>query len=74
MNAKCIKCGLFWNISTQMKIDEKGYVCPHCSGSGTGRKKQREAENRITGPHNEKGTKGRRKRDLKRERNARRYA
>ena len=74
LNAKCVKCGLSWNISTLMKIGEEGYICPHCSGRSAGQKKQRDTGKRIAGPYKEKGTRGRRKRDIKREKNARRYA
>lgn len=74
LDAKCIKCGLFWNVSSLMKIGKSGYVCPHCSDITAGRKDQRKNDKEVAGPPREKGTKGRRKRDLKRERNARRYA
>lgn len=30
MIAKCIGCGLYWNISITAKIPRRGYTCPHC--------------------------------------------
>lgn len=30
MIAKCVGCGLYWNISIKTKIPRQGYTCPHC--------------------------------------------
>lgn len=30
MIAKCVGCGLRWNVSVLAKIPESGYTCPHC--------------------------------------------
>lgn len=28
--AKCVGCGLDWNVSIYQKIPRTGYICPHC--------------------------------------------
>lgn len=30
MTAKCVGCGLDWNVSIYQKIPRTGYICPHC--------------------------------------------
>lgn len=30
MTAKCVGCGLDWNVSIYQKIPRAGYICPHC--------------------------------------------
>lgn len=30
MTAKCVGCGLHWNVSIYQKIPRSGYICPHC--------------------------------------------
>ena len=40
MTAKCVNCGLSWNVSILHKIPRTGYTCPHCDG----RKKIKGAE------------------------------
>ena len=30
MTAKCVGCGLDWNVSVYQKIPRTGYICPHC--------------------------------------------
>lgn len=30
MTAKCVGCGLDWNVSIYQKIPHTGYICPHC--------------------------------------------
>lgn len=30
MTAKCVGCGLHWNISQYAKIPRAGYICPRC--------------------------------------------
>ncbi len=30
MTAKCVGCGLHWNVSLYAKIPKSGYICPHC--------------------------------------------
>lgn len=30
MTAKCVGCGLQWNVSIYQKIPRSGYTCPHC--------------------------------------------
>ena len=30
MTAKCVGCGLDWNVSICQKIPRTGYICPHC--------------------------------------------
>ena len=30
MTAKCVSCGLDWNVSIYQKIPRTGYICPHC--------------------------------------------
>lgn len=30
MTARCVGCGLHWNISIYQKIPRTGYICPHC--------------------------------------------
>lgn len=30
MTAKCVGCGLDWNVSIYQKIPCTGYICPHC--------------------------------------------
>lgn len=30
MNAKCVGCGLVWNIAIDQRIPATGYTCPHC--------------------------------------------
>lgn len=30
MDAKCIKCNKYWNISVKQHIKQEGYVCPVC--------------------------------------------
>ena len=30
MTAKCVGCGLVWNVSINKKIPSTGYICPHC--------------------------------------------
>ena len=30
MTAKCVGCGLYWNISIYQQIPAAGYTCPHC--------------------------------------------
>lgn len=29
-DAKCVGCGLDWNVSIYQKIPRTGYICPHC--------------------------------------------
>ena len=29
MTAKCVGCGLDWNVSIYQKIPRTGYICPH---------------------------------------------
>ena len=66
MIARCTECKRAWNISIYQKIPPGGYVCPHCEA----RKHKGRGEQLSL---SDTGTKGRRKRDAKRERNARRY-
>ena len=30
MTAKCVGCGLSWNISIYQQIPRTGYTCPNC--------------------------------------------
>ena len=30
MTARCVGCGLHWNISIYQQIPRTGYTCPHC--------------------------------------------
>lgn len=30
MTAKCVGCGLSWNISIHQQIPRDGYTCPNC--------------------------------------------
>lgn len=30
MTAKCVGCGLDWNVSIYQKIPRTSYICPHC--------------------------------------------
>lgn len=30
MTAKCVGCGLDWNVCIYQKIPRTGYICPHC--------------------------------------------
>lgn len=30
MTAKCVGCGLVWNVSIYQRIPPTGYICPHC--------------------------------------------
>lgn len=30
MTARCVGCGLYWNISIYQQIPRVGYTCPHC--------------------------------------------
>lgn len=30
MTAKCVGCGLDWNMSIHQKISRTGYICPNC--------------------------------------------
>lgn len=30
MTAKCVGCGIDWNVSIYQKIPRTGYICPHC--------------------------------------------
>lgn len=30
MTARCVGCGLYWNISIYQQIPRTGYTCPHC--------------------------------------------
>ena len=30
MTAKCVGCGLDWNVSIYQKIPRTGHICPHC--------------------------------------------
>ena len=30
MTAKCVGCGLQWNVSIFQQIPRSGYICPHC--------------------------------------------
>lgn len=38
MTAKCVNCGLSWNVSILHKIPRTGYTCPHCDGKRKGKK------------------------------------
>jgi hypothetical protein len=31
MTAKCVGCGLVWNVSIYQPIPPTGYICPHCA-------------------------------------------
>lgn len=66
MIARCARCKRAWNISICQKIPPGGYICPHCEA-----RKHQERVGQLS--LSDKGTKGRRKRDAKREKNARRY-
>lgn len=42
--ARCVICGMIWNISAHQRIPSGGYICPHCDGqrrSGDGSAKSR---------------------------------
>lgn len=41
MTARCVICGLSWNVSILHKIPRTGYTCPKCDG----RKKGKQNEN-----------------------------
>lgn len=72
MDRTCVKCGLAWDASILAKDGRVGYVCPHCTDLHK-QNKQPYPEKQAEEPRREQGTKGRRKRDAKRKKNADRY-
>lgn len=43
--ARCVICGMIWNISTYQRIPSGGYTCPHCDGRFRPAKNKEENKN-----------------------------
>lgn len=74
MDRICIKCGLAWDTSILTKDGRVGYICPRCTDLRNYKQSNKpDPVKQAIEPLREIGTKGRRKRDAKRKKNADRY-
>ena len=57
--AKCVRCGLEWNVSYTLDLEGKVYICPNCTCSIKDRRKywihEQEAPAAKANAHNKDG-------------------
>lgn len=58
MTAKCVGCGLPWNVSIYQKIPKGGYICLHCDSRLRAGETLKEIQaSQSARPHRTKGAK-----------------